>query len=111
MLPGALEAIGTVFSIGLVFPRWSLDTYTHRFQEVADGAGVNARLHDLRHTAATYMLNSGMSLPIGQEIFGHRDIKTTQIYAKVRNKLILGEMKKFNYGGAAENLQKTNLTN
>lgn len=106
LLPGALEAIGTIFHIGPVFPRWSLDTYTHRFQEVADGAGVNSRLHDLRHTAATHMLNSGMSLPIVQEILGHRDIKTTQIYAKVRNKLIREEMKKFSYGGAAENLQK-----
>jgi integrase len=99
LLPGALEAIGGLFDIGLVFPRWHLDTYTHRFQDVAKGAGVSATLHDIRHTAATFMLTSGVSLPVVQKILGHRDIKTTQIYAKVVDELMRSEMGKLSYGG------------
>lgn len=105
LLPGAAEAVGKLLDIGPVFPRWSLDTYTHRFREVAEGAGVPARMHDLRHTAATYMLKSGVSLPVVQKVLGHRDIKTTQIYAKVVDDLMREEMGKLNYG-VAENMQK-----
>jgi integrase len=99
LLHEAMESIGGLLDIGPVFPMWNLDTYTHRFQDVAKGAGVSARMHDLRHTAATYMLKSGVSLPVVQKILGHRDIKTTQIYAKVVDELMQSEMSKLRYGG------------
>lgn len=37
--------------------------------------------HDLRHTAATRMVDSGAPLPVVQEILGHADVKTTMRYA------------------------------
>ena len=41
----------------------------------------NVRLHDLRHTYASYALSEGYSLPIISKMLGHADIKTTQRYA------------------------------
>ena len=97
LLPGALEAVGPLQDIGPVFPKWDVDTYSHRFHAVALGAGVRARLHDLRHTAATFMLSSGVSLPVVQKILGHSDIRTTQIYAQVVDELVRSEMQKLRY--------------
>ena len=42
---------------------------------------VNLRFHDLRHTAATRMVTTGVDLGIVREILGHSDLKTTQRYA------------------------------
>ncbi|MCZ6595224.1 MAG: site-specific integrase [Bacteroidetes bacterium] len=38
-------------------------------------------LHDLRHTFASHLVMEGVDLPTVQKLVGHRDIKTTMIYA------------------------------
>jgi integrase len=43
--------------------------------------GRRIRFHDMRHTAATLMIGSGIDLRTVQEICGHKDIKTTMGYA------------------------------
>lgn len=42
---------------------------------------TDVRLHDLRHTFASFGVAGGLSLPLIAAILGHRDVKTTQQYA------------------------------
>lgn len=49
---------------------------------VLKSAGLQkVRLHDLRHTYASFGVAGGLSLPMIGAILGHRDVKTTQQYA------------------------------
>lgn len=53
-----------------------------RFKEALASAGVRpVRFHDLRHTFGTQAAASGVPLRTLQEWMGHRDYKTTLIYA------------------------------
>jgi integrase len=53
-----------------------------RFKDSLRRAGVRpVRFHDLRHTFGTHCASAGVSLRTLQEWMGHRDLKTTLIYA------------------------------
>ncbi len=46
------------------------------------------RFHDLRHTFGTRMAAQGMPMRVLQELMGHRDFKTTLIYAGYARQLV-----------------------
>jgi site-specific recombinase XerD len=43
-------------------------------------------IHGLRHSYATHLLECGTDMYFIQKLLGHKDIKTTEIYAKVGNR-------------------------
>lgn len=49
------------------------------------GIRINVTPHVFRHTAATEMVRNGAPLRYVQELLGHADIGTTQVYTKVTN--------------------------
>ena len=51
-------------------------------------AGLDANqlsVHKLRHTAATLMLSNGVDVKTVQEVLGHENLNTTQIYTHIEN--------------------------
>ena len=68
--------------------RMSVDAVQVMVKKNLTKAGLDASLystHKLRHTAATLMLQNGVDIRTLQEVLGHENLNTTQIYTHIDN--------------------------
>ena len=59
------------------------------------GIKKSVKPHTLRHSFATHLLQGGADLRVIQEMLGHADIATTQIYTAVKNHTLVEEHARF----------------
>lgn len=85
---------------GRIFTAWQHpDTVSHKIKAALKAHGhAHVRLHDLRHSFAVNFLESGGSLRTLQDLLGHTEYRTTEIYAHLTedhlqqecNRVVLG---------------------
>ena len=75
----------------------SVERIMEKYSKIA-GLPIDATPHTLRHSYATDLLSQGADLRTVQELLGHQNIATTQIYTHVTNKRLRDIHRQFHSG-------------
>lgn len=67
--------------------QYSIRSAQNVFKNAMNKANIhrNLGIHSLRHSFATHLLEAGVDMVIIQKLLGHKNVKTTEIYAQVTN--------------------------
>ncbi|MDK2957386.1 MAG: hypothetical protein PWQ57_2884 [Desulfovibrionales bacterium] len=89
---------------GRVFSRWNHpDTLSKIVKSSLRAAGLgHLRLHDLRHSYAVAYLEAGGDLRTLQDLLGHTEYRTTEIYAHVTDDRLAREAQRVKFGGPVD---------
>lgn len=82
----------SLFFITRLGKKTTTESIEKKLQEICTQAGIDKPItpHKLRHSYATHMLEGGADLRTVQELLGHADITTTQIYTHVDRQRLRG---------------------
>ena len=94
-MKGKLDA--TPGGPGMRMSTRSIERLVQKYVGIA-GLGVKATPHTLRHSFATDLLSNGADLRAVQELLGHANLNTTQIYTHVTNPQLRAAHRKFHSG-------------
>ena len=80
-----LEKDSTLLFINYKGEKMSRQAFFKYIKKLAIDAGIEKEIspHTIRHSFATHLLEGGVDLRIVQELLGHEDISTTQIYTHI----------------------------
>jgi site-specific recombinase XerD len=82
-------------------------TVKHSWQTARKAARLSdLRIHDLRHSAASFMINSGVDLFAVGKVLGHADYKSTMPYSHLANETLLSAVEAGHPNSAASGQPK-----
>ncbi len=84
--PSLLHDKNQALFLGRRGKRLTRQAISKRLEDYCYRCKVIIHLHTFRHCFATHLLEGGADIRVVQELLGHSDIKTTQIYTKIADK-------------------------
>lgn len=74
-----------------------------QLQALSRAAGLEKHIsfHSARHTHATLLIYSGVSITTVQKLLGHRNVRTTEVYTNIMDRTIVNDLMQHKHTGKA----------